>query len=397
MERLIRFSTTRVQNTSLHFTRYLYETIDWNSRLIGILGARGTGKTTLLLQRLKRTGFSAEKALYLSLDDPYFQEYSLLDSLEDFVNQGGAYLYLDEVHKYASWSSTIKTLYDTFPKLQIVFTGSSILQLERGEADLSRRARPYELAGLSFREFLNLKGEINTAPVVLDYLLAHHPKIASEITQKTTILKWFKEYVEAGYYPFFLEERDAYALKLAAVVNQVLENDILHSENLRVETVGKMKRFLAALAEMVPFQPNMLELSEKLKVSRPLLYQFLDYLERGKIIQLAFQESSGLKKLEKPDKIFLQNTNLAYALTDATPDKGNLRETFFMNQLRVQHRVEYGKDFDFKVDGVYSFEIGGKNKSPRQIKNENSGWLALDDIEVGYGNKVPLWLFGFLY
>lgn len=397
MERIIRFSTLRVRQTDTSFVRYLYQQIDWQERLIGILGARGTGKTTMLLQRIKQQHPDTGVALYLSLDDPWFQEHELIDSAEDFANRGGRYLYLDEVHKYKGWSASVKTLYDTFPDLHIIFTGSSILEIQKGDADLSRRTVQYHLEGLSFREYLNVSENLQLPVSSLNEILYDHEKISQEIVKQTKILKAFQHYIKEGYYPFFLERSENYHLKLVNTLMQVLETDLVQIEHLKVESVQKLKRFLTVVAEMVPFQPNISELSHKVQISRPMIYQFLDYLQRSGVIQMVYQESKGMKKLEKPDKIYLHNTNLSYSLADREPDRGAVRETFFVNQVQPLHRISYGNPFDFLIDGTCAVEIGGKNKSPSQLGNRKDGFLAIDDIETGYQNRIPLWLFGFLY
>jgi len=397
MERLIRFSVLRIRQTDTSFTRYLYSDIDWGERLIGILGARGTGKTTMLLQRIKHQHVDPEVALYLSLDDPWFQEHSLIDTTEDFVNRGGRFLYLDEVHKYPGWAASVKTLYDTFIGLHIVFTGSSILELQKGDADLSRRVVSYHLEGMSFREYLNVTENLKLSPVTLEQLLGNHLNIAQEISGQTIILKAFQNYLRQGYYPFFLENQETYHLKLMNTIMQVLETDLMQVVHLKVESLNKLKGFLNVIAEIVPFQPNISELAHKIQISRPMIYQFLDYLHRSCVIQLIYQDSKGMKKLEKPDKIYLNNPNLLFCMASGNPDKGTLRETFFVNQVRPNYQIKYGKPFDFWVDNRYAFEIGGKNKKTSQLQNRDNAFLALDDIETGSQNRIPLWLFGFLY
>lgn len=397
MERLIRFSTLRVRQTDTSFVRYLYHQVDWKERLIGILGARGTGKTTMLLQRIRRRHPDPDTALYLSLDDPWFQEHELIDLAENFANRGGRYLYLDEVHKYKGWAASVKTLYDTFPDLHILFTGSSILEIQKGDADLSRRAIHYHLEGLSFREYLNVTENLDLPAASLQEILKDHEKISQEIVRHTKVLKAFQNYIKKGYYPFFLEGSENYYLKLVSTLMQVLETDLIQIEHLKVESLQKLKRFLTVVAELVPFQPNISELSKKIRISRPMIYQFLDYLQRSSVIQMIYRESKGMKKLEKPDKIYLQNTNLSYSLSDGEPNRGTLRETFFVNQVHPRYRISYEKPFDFFIDSTHAVEVGGKNKNASQLINRKDGFLAIDDIETGYQNRIPLWLFGFLY
>lgn len=397
MDRLLRFSGLRVQQTPVSYIRYLYREIDWSNRLISIQGARGTGKTTLILQRMKQQHPDPETALYLSLDDPWFLEHNLIDLLEDFVNQGGRYAYLDEVHKYRNWSTAVKTLYDTFPDLYIVFTGSSILQLRQGDADLSRRAVRYRLQGLSFREYLNVTQQLSLPSYTLKEILQNHVAIARDITRQTKVLKAFRHYLSHGYYPFFLEDPESYHIKLTGSVMQVLESDLMPLEHLKADSLEKLKRFLTIIAEMVPFKPNITELSTKIGISRPMLYQFLDLLQNSDMIHLVYRDSKGMKKMEKPDKLYLHNTNLAFGLAGSAPEKGMLRETFFINQLQPRHIARYGEPFDFLVDDRHAVEIGGKNKKPEQLKDRKNAFLAIDDIETGYRNRIPLWLFGFLY
>ena len=397
MDRLIRFSALRVRQITCSFIRYLYHEIDWNGRLIGILGARGTGKTTMLLQRIKQQHPNPDIALHLSLDDPWFKEHGLIDLAEDFVNKGGQYLYLDEVHRYPDWSASIKTLYDTFPELHIVFTGSSILDLKKGDADLSRRATTYHLEGLSFREYLNVTEELDLPVFSLDEVMKDYIRISQGISEQTKVLRAFQKYTIHGYYPFFMDRKEHYPVTLANIITQVLETDLMLTGNLKIESMNKLKRFLTIIAEMVPFQPNISELSAKIVISRAMIYQFLDYLDQSAVINMVFKESKGMKKLEKPDKIYLHNTNLAYSLADDTPNKGTLRETFFVNQVKPRCRLNFGEPFDFLIDGNYAVEIRGKNKKATQIKGKKNPFLVIDDIETGYQNRIPLWLFGFLY
>jgi hypothetical protein len=375
----------------------LYE-IQWNSRLIGIKGARGVGKTTLLLQYIKlKLASELDNSLYVSLDSLWFAENSLLDLADSFVKQGGKYLFLDEVHKYPNWSQELKNIYDDHLQLKVVFTGSSLLEILNARADLSRRAIIYTMQGLSFREYLMIETGADLKAYKLEEVLTGHTALASEVLEKVKPLAHFSKYLKSGYYPFYLEQPDIYFMRLNEIVNMMLEIELPLLRGLDVGYVSRIKQLLYIISQSVPFIPNVSKLSDKIGIQRSTLLGYLHYLEEIKLTINLFKEAGGISKLQKPLKIYLENTNLMYALGPGEVNKGNLRETFFANQIRQQHSGSYTAKGDFLIDGKYIFEIGGKDKTRKQIKDLNNAFIAADELEYGYQNKIPLWLFGFLY
>lgn len=389
----------RLVNTDTRFTRYLYDVIHWDARLIGILGARGAGKTTMLLQRILKTfGATPTQALYVSLDNLYFSTHTLLDLTREFYQSGGTYLFLDEVHRYSTWSVELKQIYDDYPTLHIIFTGSSLLQVENGEADLSRRATLYYLNGMSFREFLQFDKGITLPVYSLEQILSHHTAIAHEVIQELHPLAAFDEYLRYGYYPFYKEDIDAYPSKLLATFNQIIELDLPAVVDIEYTTIQRIKKLFAIIAQLVPLIPNISALSRDLNTTRLSLLNYLYYLGRARAILMIDKTSSGLKPMAKPEKIYLGNTNYAYSFGRENTNIGSIRETFFVNQLQATHNVAYApSNADFRVDDRYTFEIGGAGKSHRQIQGIPDAYLALDDIEQGFGNEIPLYLFGMMY
>lgn len=398
MEKLIRQSNRRIQNTKLDFKRYLHEEIDWRNRMIAIKGARGVGKTTLLLQHIKQDRRTDGERLYISLDDLYFHGNTLVDLVEDFYNMGGKYLYLDEVHKYENWSTELKNIYDNYDDLQVVFTSSSLLELNTGDADLSRRAVFYTMRGLSFREYLEFEGVMKSQPLELEQLLRDHTQIAQELTTSVKILPHFKRYLEHGYYPFYKENEDSYYKKLNQVINLTLETDIPAVFNTEYRSIHKIKRLLYLLSTALPYIPNIAKLSEQLETtSRNTTLLYLDYLEKANLTSNLKTSGKGNNYMVKPDKIYLENPNLIQALSEESASIGTVRETFFNNQLGVRHQVNTSSKSDFLVDERYTFEIGGKGKTTRQIQDIHYDFVAADGIEVGFRQQIPLWLFGFTY
>lgn len=405
MEALFEQSTQQIKRVETGFYRSLYHTIDWHCRLIEIRGARGVGKTTLMLQRaLKISEFGAEKVLYISLDDPYFYNHTLIEVADYFNKFGGVHLFIDEVHKYPpkfpnhDWSAEIKVLYDRYPDLQLVYSGSSVLKLFKGHGDLSRRKCSYNLPGLSFREYINWTGKKELAVYTLAQLINSHTEIATKITDDLKILPLFFKYLKHGYYPYYKEAPDQFCNRLRATINVILEQDLPAVASFSNENHVKLKKLLAVLAESVPFTPNLTNLRSALFIAdQRTLLNYLDALEKAELLSTLDKDTKGMKKLQKPTKIYLHNTNLMNCLFFDTLNVGTQRETFFFNQLRTLHRVNYPVKGDFIVDSDYTFEIGGKNKSSFQIQEIPNSFLAMDDIEIGFGNKIPLWLFGFLY
>lgn len=380
---------TLLQNTTTNFKRYLYDNVSWESRMIGIIGARGVGKTTMILQHIKEK-LDSKKALYVSADDMYFGENKLIDLADDFYKNAGEYLFIDEVHKYADWSRELKNIYDSFPTLKIVFTGSSVLDILKGSADLSRRAIIYKLQGLSFREYLKLFHNHDTEIYSLDQIINNQVKL--ENIQHP--LPLFNEYLQRGYYPFGLE--DEINLRLGQIIVQTLESDIPQYANLNVGTSRKLKRLLSIVAESVPFKPNFSKISEMINVSRNSLDDYFSYMEKAGLIGQLRNETSGIRGLGKVDKVYLDNTNIIFNLVGEKSNIGNIRETFFFNQMRVKHEVISSKKADFVIND-YTFEVGGKNKQQNQIDKNGKTFIVKDDIEYGYLNVIPLWAFGLNY
>jgi predicted AAA+ superfamily ATPase len=397
MDTLIEKSYQKVATVNTDFIRSTMFSIDWTPRLLSIRGARGVGKTTLLLQRIKKFLGNDASSLYVSLDNIWFAEHKLTDLVDFFVKRGGKQIFIDEVHKYPNWAQEIKNIYDDYVDLRIVFTGSSMLEILNARADLSRRAIVYDIQGLSFREYLNLIQKTDFQAFLLQDILTRQKEISDEILAKIKPLQFFEEYLQKGYYPFFTEGKNKYYERLEEVVNLILEIELPLLRNVEVAYIPKVKQLLQIIAESVPFIPNVSKLSERIDIHRNTLLTYLFYLQETKLTSQIHKDISGINKLQKPEKIYLENTNLAYALAETNTDTGNIRETFFLNQLAYNHTVEYPNQCDFWVDKKYLFEVGGKSKSGRQMTGANNAYIAADNIEYGFANKIPLWLFGFLY
>lgn len=380
---------TLLQHTPTEFKRYLYDRISWDSRMIGIIGPRGVGKTTMILQYIKLK-LDSKKALYVSADDLYFSENRLFELADDFSKNAGQYLFIDEIHKYANWSRELKNIYDSFPTLKVVFTGSSVLDILKGSADLSRRALIYKLQGLSFREYLKLYHNYDTEVYSLEQIVNNEVKI----TDIPHPLPLFNDYLKRGYYPFGIETE--MNLRLAQIIVQTLETDIPQYANLNVGTSRKLKRLLSIIAESVPFKPNFSKIAELISVSRNSLDDYFSYMEKAGLIAQLRDETGGIRGLGKVDKVYLDNTNIIFNLGGDKSDIGNIRETFFLNQMRVENEVISSKKTDFIIDD-HNFEVGGKNKQQKQIENDGKSFIVKDDIEFGYLNVIPLWAFGLNY
>ena len=397
MDTLIEKSYQKVRNVDIRFIRSIMDNIDWNDRLIGIRGARGVGKTTLLLQRIKKFLGNTNESLYVSLDNLWFAEHSLLTIVDFFVKRGGKFLFLDEVHKYPKWSQVIKNIYDDFPTLKVIFTGSSSLEILDARADLSRRAIVYDIQGLSYREFLCITQKTDFKIVSLSDILKNHKEISDDILLKVKPLQFFNNYLQYGYYPFFTEGILRFPYRLEEIVNMILEVELPLLRNIDPAYILKIKQLLQIVSESVPFIPNIDKLSKRIEIHRNTLLSYLYYLQESKLTNHLQKDISGINRLQKPDKIYLENTNLAYTLAKNNTDIGNMRETFFLNQLSYNHIVEYPNNGDFWIDNKFLFEVGGKSKSGKQIKNTNNAYIAADNIEYGFDKKIPLWLFGMLY
>ena len=396
IERIYRAYRRKLKDTPLSFTRYLYKEINWNDKLIGIKGARGVGKTTLMLQHIKKHFELNDCALYVSLDNLWFSTHSLDDLVEYHYTHGGTHLFLDEVHRFPQWQTVLKNLNDDYPDLYVAYTGSSMLEIDTQQGDLSRRQIVYQLAGLSFREFLEFECGMKITPYTLEELLQRHVAIASEITADIKILPLFEKYLQTGYYPFYKSTFQGYDFRLQEVVRQVIESDLPAVEDVQYITIQKVKKMLMILAERVPHTPKMSELYKELDTNREQGLKMLYALERGGLLSLLSTQVKNYKSLSRPDKIYLENTNLMYALSP-NADIGTLRETFFSNQLSVGHEVLLPSQGDFYIDRQYLFEVGGKTKTFNQIKDIPNSFLAVDGTEVGHHNRIPLWMFGLLY
>ncbi|MBO7646606.1 MAG: ATP-binding protein [Bacteroidales bacterium] len=398
MDALFLAYNRRLEETQTSYLRYLYNSIDWNERLIGIKGAKGVGKTTMLLQHIKLTFPDRSQAFYVSLDNIWFSSHTLSELVEYLYTHGVTHLFLDEVHKYPTWIRELKNIYDDYPQLHIVFTGSSLLEIDHAEGDLSRRLRIYLLRGLSFREYLDITGTAQLSVLSIDEILNNHMQLASSITSKIKVLPHFEKYIRTGYYPFFLEtgSEGSYFERLQQVVSTVIENDIPAIEKIEYETLQKAKRLLMTLAQSAPFTPNIANLCALLSTTRNQLIHLLSLLERAALILQLHTDNKGLKALGKPDKILFENTNLMYAL-GSIADAGTVRESFFSAMMSYNHTIQYAKQGDLQVDGRHIFEVGGKGKGFAQIANLPDSYVVADGIEIGFGNKIPLWLFGFTY
>lgn len=398
MEKLFEKFIQKLQLVSTDFTRSLINEINWKTRLIGIKGARGIGKTTLLLQYIKLNHSNElEKTLYISLDSIWFSNNSLVDLVEYFIKKGGKYLFIDEVHKYPNWSQEIKNIYDDYTELQIVFTGSSLLEILNARADLSRRAIIYTMQGLSFREYIAIEQGINLPILNLDEILNNHINLSQQILKEIKPFVHFDSYLKMGYYPFYKEEKELFNQRLNEVVNMILEIELPLLRNLEIAYIHRIKQLLVILTESVPFTPNITKISSKIGINRATLLTYLHYLEEAELTIHLNNEIGGLSKLQKPTKLYLNNTNLMYILQNDKVNSGTLREIFFANQLKYKHTLSLPKFGDFLIDNKYTIEIGGKDKSFKQIEGIENAYVAADDIEFGFSNKIPLWLFGFLY
>lgn len=386
----------KIAKIDLRFKRYLYRQINWKTRIISIRGARGVGKTTLLLQHILENYEDIDQTLYASLDNLWFATHSLMELVDWADRHGISRLYLDEVHRYEGWSQMLKNIYDDYPDMSVVYTGSSLLVLDNGAVDLSRRQTPYTLYGLSFREYLELEGVFKTEAFSMEDVLIHHVRKAMDIVGSIKVAPLFEAYLSHGYYPFYREFPEDFPSRLRETVTVVIDSDLPAAQKVTYETLQKVKKLLMIISEHVPFEPNMSELWRQLSTDNESGLKMLYALNKTQILALLTAKTKNYKSLTKPDKIFLGNSNLMHVLCPKV-DKGNERETFFISQLRVQHDVSYPKQGDFLIDDKHLFEVGGKGKTFEQIADVPDSYLAVDDTEVGSGSRIPLWIFGFLY
>ncbi len=384
-----------LENQKFDYRRYIWEKINSNDKLIGIIGARGVGKTTYILQYLESLNLPMYKKLYISADTPEVLESSLLEIAKAFSALGGEILAIDEIHKYKHFEQDLKQIYDMLD-LKVIFSGSSAIELEHAKADLSRRAVLYRINGLSYREFLEIKLGIALPAYSLEEILSDHIDIAYKIKKELKPLEHWKEYLQYGFYPFYFQEKNTYGIKLHETINTVIETDIPSIFTIKYESVINLKKLVKLICESEPFKINIKELSSKIGTDRDTLYLYFHYLDRGKIFNVLRSQTKGDNIFLKPDKIYLNNPNLNFTYCDNTKI-GTIRETIFANQLQELHDVVVPKKGDFLVNAKYTFEIGGKNKSFNQIKDLPDSFVVADELEIGFGSKIPLWLFGFLY
>jgi len=397
MDKLLEKSNRIIQSVQYRYERHVIGKINWEWRMNGIIGARGTGKTTLLLQKLQQLRKEGHDVLYVRLDDLYFTDHGIYEVAEAFRKNGGEYLYMDEVHKYPGWSRELKNIYDSLPELKLVFSGSSIIELTKQDADLSRRAIHYTLYGLSFREYLEFNHKLKFTVRSLHEILSNHLTLSTEITRGIKILAYFSEYLRYGYYPIFKENINSYPERIQGIVNAVIDADLPACTNIEYSSGLKIKKLLGIISSIVPYTPNISKLSSEIGISRNSLLSYIHLLHQARLIFRLSAEANGMSILTKPDKIYLDNPNLLYCLSTADANEGNVRETFFANQFKVKHAVTSSKQTDFMIDNSYAFEIGGKNKNFTQLKGLTDSYIAVDGVETGFGNRIPLWLFGFLY
>ena len=397
IEPLIAAMERRMSAVEANLHRSLYSQIDWDDRLVCIKGAKGTGKTTMILQYLREHPKELERSLYVSLDSLWFANHTLLDVADWLHNNGSERLFVDEVHHFKKWQTLIKNIYDEYPRLQIVYSGSSLMKLNSGGGDLSRRQRCYELKGLSFREYLEFEGKGSFPVCSLEEILSGHRDIARGIASKFPVVASFKRYLSGGYYPFYKEARGGYLDRISQVVVQTMERDWPETDDVTLATIKKTEKMLMILAASCPQVPKMNELYAELETDRNQGLKMLYALERAGLLALLSSKSLDLGNMSRPDKIYCDNPNLMYALSPKV-EVGTVRETFFFNQVRCAGlSVSYPAKGDFRVAGKYLFEVGGKGKGFDQIKDMPNSYVVNDDVEIGIGNKIPLWLFGFLY
>lgn len=396
MEKLEALFYKKYAEVQINSIRNFINVIDWSNRFIGIKGSRGVGKTTLILQYIQLNYKPNHTVLYISLDNLYFANNSLYDLVENFYNKGGKLIAIDEVHRYPNWSIEIKNIYDNMPDIKVIITGSSLLDLTHAKADLSRRVVMYNMPGLSYREFINFETNYQFKAYTLDNIIKNHISIAIDIKKQIKPLEYFQNYLDHGYYPFYLENKKSFHKKLSETILTVLEVDIPQYANIQTSGIILIKKLLAIISNSVPFTPNMSALSSRTGISTNTLKHYLKLLTEAELIHLLYNKNKGINSLNKPEKIYLNNTNLMYNIGNQI-NIGNTRETFFFNQLNFEHIIEASKQTDFSVNNTYLFEIGGKNKTTKQIKNLDNAFLVKDNIEIGSQTAIPLWLFGFLY
>lgn len=386
---LIEFMESQLKQTTSTFHRYMYDQISWESRMFGLVGPRGVGKSTMILQYIKEHR-DFRHILYIGADHLYFSSHTLVETVDEFAKEGGEQIFIDEIHKYENWSRELKQIYDSHPDVKVGFTGSSVLDIYKGFSDLSRRAPIFVMQGLSFREYLKLFHNIEVSVYTLEDIL----ELKAVLTDVNHPLPLFRDYLKRGYYPFSGDSD--FKIRLRQVINQTMEVDIPQYANMNASTGRRLKKLLAVIAQSVPFKPVMDSLATVVGVSRNVLPDYFLYMEQAGMIGQLRDDTGGIRGVGKVEKVYLDNTNMAYLLGSETTDVGNIRETFFYNQMRVVSDVISSRISDFEIDGK-TFEVGGKNKGKKQITDAKEGYVVKDDIEFGSGNIIPLWAFGLMY
>ena len=401
MDKLFERHDEYISTVSTDFVRGYINKIDWTIRLIAIKGPKGVGKSTLMQQYIKLNFAPDDRhVLYCSADTNYFTTHTLVDTADRFCKLGGRYLFIDEIHKYENWSREIKEIYDLHRDLHIVISGSSLLQINDGQTDLSRRLTEYLMPGLSFREYLCMEAGIHIDSITLDDLLSSPNRFCIEVKKLCHPLEHFGDYLKAGYYPFYFENKRIYQSRIESVINYIIDSELTKFRSLEVGNCRNIKALLQILSQIVPYEVDISKLSRTIGIQRPTTLKYLKHLEEAALIRRLFTHLDTISDLQKPDKILLDNSNLLYTLSDTPPEIGTVRETFFCNQLHsAEHRVEYGgiKTGDFRIDRDLIVEVGGPDKSFKQVQGETNAFLAVDDIDSATARKIPLWAFGFLY
>lgn len=388
-ESLYAYMRLQLELTCSDFHRYLYNDVNWNARMIAITGARGVGKSTMVLQYVK-TQISDSKVLYISADHTFFTTHTLVEVADDFSKEAGSLLVIDEVHKYPDWSRELKQIYDTHPDMKVIFTGSSVLDIIDGVADLSRRVLHYTMYGLSFREYLGLFHHISVPKYSLEEILDGKAHIEGMLHP----LPAFREYLSEGYYPFAIE--GDFPLRMQNVITKTIESDIAQYAGLRATTAKKLKKMLAVISGLAPYKPNADNLALEIGISRNSVQDYLSLLERAQLIGQLRDDTGGIRGLGKVEKVYIDNPSLMRILSGGKTDVGNMRETFFYNQMRVKNDVISSRQSDFKIE-KYTFEVGGRKKGKKQIEDIPDSFIVKDDIEFAQGNVIPLWAFGLNY
>lgn len=399
MEQLFERKDQKIRLTSMNFVRDMMSDINWDAQLICIRGARGVGKTTLMLQYIKSHYKAMSKeVLFVSLDTVYFTTHSLIELADAFYKNGGKHLFIDEVHKYPTWSREIKEIYDFYPDMRVVISGSSLLNILEGDADLSRRCVSYDMQGLSFREFLKFYHNIDIRRYSLDEILNTPESLCSEVLDKCQPLPLFNDYLKYGYFPFYNKNKENYYTLIEQIVSYVIESELPQVFNVEAAMARKIKALMGIVSSSLPYEVDATKLSGVIGVHRTTVVNYLYMLDKASMINMIFEESKTVKKLQKPDKLYIENTNMLYAISSGAVDTGTIRETFCVNQLSASHNVEYSKrKGDFLIDGRYTFEVGGRNKGFSQVAGVDNSYVLTDNIDSPYGRKLPIWAMGFLY